>query len=127
MEKYCQSISQAQDVRSNRILEADRKHDEMFLKFQQEQVEANRQHEQLMMQLVLQEAPSQSLPPTSQTYYPFQEQRPHNPSLLAFTSGTSHVSPQVQRGLYSTPLETDSTSYYSSISPDGISGYTQLN
>ena len=71
--------------------------------------------------------PSQSLPPSSQQYYPFQEQRRHSPSLLAFTSVTSHVSPQPQHGLYSMPSETDSTCYYSSTSPDGISGYTQLN
>ena len=93
METYSQSVNQAQDDRLNRILEADRKRDEMFLKLQQEQAEANRRHEQLMMQLVLQKAPSQSLPPASQQYYPFQEQRPHSPSLLAFTSGTSRLSP----------------------------------
>ena len=86
METYSQSVNHAQDERLNRILEADRKRDEMFLKFQQEQAEANRRHERVIMQLVLQKAPSQSLPLTSQQYYPFQEQRPHNPSLLAFTS-----------------------------------------
>ena len=84
-----------------------------------------RRHEQLMMQLVLQKAPSQSLPLTSQQYYPFQEQRPHNPSLLAFTSATQYVSPQ--HGLYSMPSETDSKGYYSSTSPGGTSDYTQLN
>lgn len=125
METYSQSVNHAQDERLNRILEADRKRDEMFLKFQQEQAEANRRHEQLMMQLVLQNAPSQSLPLTSQQYYPFQEQKPHNPSLLAFTSATPYVSPQ--HGLYSMPSETDSKGYYSSTSPGGTSDYTQLN
>ena len=125
METYSQSVNHAQDERLNRILEADRKRDEMFLKFQQEQAEANRRHEQLMMQLVLQKAPSQSLPLTSQQYYPFQEQRPYNPSLLAFTSATPYVSPQ--HGLYSMPSETDSKGYYSSTSPGGTSDYTQLN
>ena len=125
METYSQSVNHTQDERLNRILEADRKRDEMFLKFQQEQAEANRRHEQLMMQLVLQKAPSQSLPLTSQQYYPFQEQRPYNPSLLAFTSATPYVSPQ--HGLYSMPSETDSKGYYSSTSPGGTSDYTQLN
>ena len=83
MENYSQSMNKAQDDRLNRIMEADQKHDEVFLKFHQEQVEANRRHEELMMQLVLQKAPSQSLP---QQYYPFQEWRPHSPSLLVFTS-----------------------------------------
>ena len=58
METYSQSVNHTQDERLNRILEADRKRDEMLLKFQQEQAEANRRHEQLMI--------SQSLPLTSQ-------------------------------------------------------------
>lgn len=70
METYSQSVNQAQVDRLNRILEANRKRDEMFLKFQQEQAEANRRHEKLMMQMVLQKSPSQSLPPSSQQYYP---------------------------------------------------------
>ena len=48
METYSQSVNHAQDERLNRILEADRKRDEMFLKFQQEQAEANR----LLMKLM---------------------------------------------------------------------------
>ena len=125
METCSQSVNHAQDERLNRILEVDRKRDEMFLKFQQEHAEANRRHEQLMMQLVLQKDPSQSLPLTSQQYNPFLEQKPHNPSLLAFTSATPYVSPQ--HGLYGMPSETDSKGYYSSTSPGGTSDYTQLN
>lgn len=37
METYSQSGNQAKDDRLNRILEADQKHDEMFLKFPHEQ------------------------------------------------------------------------------------------
>ena len=125
MEAYSQSLNQAQDDRLNRILEADRKRDEMFLKFQQEQAEANRRHEQLMMQLFVQNAPGQSLPLSSQQYYSFQGQRPHSQSLQASTSGTPYVSPH--HGLYSMSTETDSASYYSSTIPSGTSGYTRLN
>ena len=124
METYSQSLNQAQDDRLDRILEADRKRDEMFLKFQQEQAEANRRHE-LMMQLFVQNAPGQSLPLSSQQYYSFQGQRPHSQSLQASTSGTPYVSPH--HGLYSMSTETDSTSYYSSTIPSGTSGYTRLN
>ena len=49
METHSQNVNQAQDDGLNRILEAGRKHDEMFLKFQQEQAEPNRRHEQLIV------------------------------------------------------------------------------
>ena len=58
MEAYSQSLNQTQYDRLNRILEADQKCDKIFLKFQQEQAEANRRREQLMngMQLFVQNA-----------------------------------------------------------------------
>lgn len=45
------------DVRLQALLEADRKRDEMFLAYQREQAEANRKHELLMAQLLLQPRP----------------------------------------------------------------------
>ena len=46
------------DIRLQTLLEADRKRDEMFLAYQREQAEANRKHELLMAQFLLQQRPA---------------------------------------------------------------------
>ena len=46
------------DIRLQTLLKADRKRDEMFLAYQRQQAEADKKHELLMVQFLLQERPA---------------------------------------------------------------------
>ena len=60
------------DQRLTTLLEAERKRDEMFLTFQREQAEANRKHDMIMAQMLMQmnrnpSPPNMYIPPSSTT------------------------------------------------------------
>ena len=64
------------DQRLTTLLEAERKRDEMFLTFQREQAEANRKHDMIMAQMLMQmnrnSSPNMYIPPsytTSSRYF----------------------------------------------------------
>ena len=99
MENSTKQQEENKDARLQTLLESDRKRDEMFFAYQREQAEANRKHELMMAQILLQ-ATSNARPQHESGMPPASQVMPLPSSFSTWNNSYSSSDSQAERPFY---------------------------